>query len=154
MVLVIRESADVRASCAGNVDFEFIKTHLSLAFLDSLLNGAAFFNSVIQFSRWIYDDGGYVSFGCPPQPVDATHALNFFRWGFELQCFPWSLVELAPHHVEMSLRVYRQQVRPFGEVQPEQAIDVLIGSSLPRGLRIAEVNFDVRRKAEPPMSRQ
>jgi len=45
----------------------------------------------------------------------------------------------------------RRQVGPFGEVLAEQAIGVLVGTALPRALRIAEVNIDVGRQAKPPM---
>ena len=55
-----------------------------------------------------------------------------------------------PHLVQISLRVYRQ-VGSLGEVLSEQAIGVLIGSPLPRALRITEVNVDVCRQAKPSM---
>ncbi len=50
----------------------------------------------------------------------------------------------------MSLRVHRQ-VGSLGEVLSEQAIGVLVGTALPRTLRIAEVHIDVGRQAKPPM---
>ena len=50
----------------------------------------------------------------------------------------------------MSLRVYRQ-VGAFGEVLSEQAVGVLIGTTLPWTSRIAEVHIDVRRQAKPTM---
>ena len=53
----------------------------------------------------------------------------------------------------MSLRVYRH-VGAFGEVLSEQAISVLIGTPLPRALRITEVDIDVGRQAEPAMVRE
>ncbi len=53
----------------------------------------------------------------------------------------------------MSLRVYRQ-VGSFGEVLSEQTIGVLVGATLPRTPRIAEVNIDVRRQAKAAMIRE
>ncbi len=53
----------------------------------------------------------------------------------------------------MSLRVYGQ-VGSLGEVLSEQAIGVLIGTTLPRALRITEVDIDVGRQAKPSMIRE
>ena len=53
----------------------------------------------------------------------------------------------------MSLRVYGQ-VGSLGEVLSEQAIGVLIGTTLPRTLRIAEVDIDVGCLAKPSMIRE
>ncbi len=47
-----------------------------------------------------------------------------------------------------------RQVGPFGEVLPQQAIGVLIGTTLPRASQIAEVNIDVGRQAKPTMIRE
>jgi len=41
------------------------------------------------------------------------------------------------------------QIRFLGEVLPQQPIDVLIGTALPRALRIAEVDSDVSCQREP-----
>ena len=53
----------------------------------------------------------------------------------------------------MSLRVYGQ-VGSLGEVLSEQTIGVLIGTPLPRTLRIAEVDIDVGRQAKSSMIRE
>ncbi len=50
----------------------------------------------------------------------------------------------------MSLAVHRQ-VGSLGEVLSEQTIGVLVGTTLPRALRIAEVNINVGRQAKPSM---
>src|SRR3974377_1248376 len=63
-------------------------------------------------------------------------------WGFKSQGLAWSLVELACHFVQMGLGVHRQ-VRSLRKVLSQQTIGVLIGTTLPRALRIAEVNIDV-----------
>ncbi len=57
------------------------------------------------------------------------------------------------YFVQISLRVY-QQVGSLGEILIEQAIGALIGATLPRTLRIAEVNIDVGRQGKPPLSRE
>ena len=72
---------------------------------------------------------------------------------FKLQRFAWPFVELTRHLVQVCLRVYGQ-VGSLGEVLSEQAIGVLVGTPLPRALRIAEVNVDVCRHAEPAMIRE
>src|SRR3974390_3323873 len=64
--------------------------------------------------------------------------------GFELQGLAWPFVELTRHFVEMGLRVHRQ-VGSLRKVLSQQTISVLIGTALPRALRIAEVNVDVGR---------
>jgi hypothetical protein len=76
-----------------------------------------------------------------------TSVKSFCR-GFKLQSFARPFVDLARHLVQMGLAVHRQ-VGPLGEVLPEQAIGVLVGTALPRTLRIAEVNIDVCRQAKP-----
>ena len=47
----------------------------------------------------------------------------------------------------MSLRVHRQ-ISPLGEVLSEQAISVLVGTPLPRALRIAKVDINVGRQGK------
>ena len=51
-----------------------------------------------------------------------------------------SAVEGDGHCVELSLRV-SADVRTFGKVLPQQPVGVLVGSALPRTLRIAEIDF-------------
>ena len=58
----------------------------------------------------------------------------------ERQGLARSFIELAGHPVQVCLGVDRQ-VRPLGEVLPQQAIGVLVGAALPGALRIAEVPF-------------
>ncbi len=53
----------------------------------------------------------------------------------------------------MSLRVHRQ-VGSFGEVLSEQAIGVLIRTTLPWTSRITEVDIDVGRQAKAAMIRE
>src|SRR3974390_3030266 len=65
-------------------------------------------------------------------------------WGFKPQGLARPLVELACHFVQVSLRVDRQ-VSSFRKVLSQQTIAVLIGTALPRTLRIAEVNIDIGR---------
>ena len=65
----------------------------------------------------------------------------------------WSFVELPSHFVELGLRV-RGQVSPLRQVLPKQTVGVLIGTTLPRTLRIAEVNVDVGRQRQAPMVRK
>ena len=48
----------------------------------------------------------------------------------------------------------RGQVSPLRQVLPKQTIGVLIGTTLPRTLRIAEVNVDVGRQRQAPMVRK
>jgi hypothetical protein len=66
-----------------------------------------------------------------------------------VECFGWrspaerlsrSAVEGDSHGVELSLRV-SADVRTFGKVLPQQPVSVLVGSTLPRTLRIAEIDF-------------
>ena len=63
-------------------------------------------------------------------------------WGLELQGLSWPFVELTRHFVQMSLRVHRE-VGSLRKVLSQQTIGVLIGTALPRTLRIAEVDVDV-----------
>ena len=72
------------------------------------------------------------------------------RWGFKLQGLAGPFVELARHFVQMGLRVHRQ-VGALRKVLPQQAIGILVGTALPRTLRIAGVNVDVGRQRESPM---
>src|ERR1022692_4308634 len=74
-------------------------------------------------------------------------------WGFKLQGLAWSLVELTCHFVQIGLRVHRQ-VGSLGKVLSQQTIGVLVGTALPRTLRIAEVNVDVGRQRKSSMIRK
>src|SRR5712691_8146480 len=73
--------------------------------------------------------------------------------GFESQGLAGPLVELARHFVQVSLRVHRQ-VGSLRKILSQQTIGVLIGTALPRTLRIAEVNIDVGCQREPSMIRK
>src|SRR6516165_12545965 len=65
-------------------------------------------------------------------------------WGLEAQSLAGPLIEPPSHSVELRLRVYRQ-IRSLGKILPQQTVGVLIGSTLPRTLRIAKVDVDVGR---------
>src|SRR5450759_3198835 len=65
--------------------------------------------------------------------------------GFELQGLTWSFIELTRHFVQIGLRVHRQ-VSSLRKVLSQQTIGVLVGTALPRTLRIAEVNVDIGRQ--------
>src|SRR5712664_3885841 len=71
-------------------------------------------------------------------------------WRLELQGLPWPFVELTRHFVQMSLRVHRE-VGSLRKVLSQQTIGVLIGTALPRTLRIAEVDVDVGRQGKSSM---
>ena len=92
----------------------------------------------------------YVRFTPATSTDRCNTSIKSFCRRFKPQRLARPFVELAGHLVQMSLRVYRQ-VGSLGEVLSEQAIGVLVGAALPRTLRIAEVNIDVRRQAKPPM---
>src|SRR3974390_2419697 len=85
---------------------------------------------------------------CPVYPAGSTDRRNTcvksLCWGFKPQGLARPLVELACHFVQVSLRVDRQ-VSSFRKVLSQQTIAVLIGTALPRTLRIAEVNIDIGR---------
>jgi hypothetical protein len=59
----------------------------------------------------------------------------------EVQRFPWPFVEFTRHAVEMGLGV-RRQIGSVSEVLPQQPVGIFIGTTLPRALRIAEINGD------------
>src|SRR5665647_1360583 len=75
------------------------------------------------------------------------------RWGFELQGLAWPFIELTRHFVQIGLRVHRQ-VSSLRKVLSQQTIGVLVGTALPRTLRIAEVNVDVGRQRKSSMIRK
>ena len=80
-------------------------------------------------------------------------SIKSFGWGCKSQSFAWSFVELPSHFVELGLRVHGQ-VSPLRQVLPKQTVGVFIGTTLPRTLRIAEVNVDVGRQRQAPMVRK
>src|SRR6476619_2906062 len=63
-------------------------------------------------------------------------SIKSFGWGCKSQSLAWSFVELPSHFVELGLRVHGQ-VSPLRQVLPQQTVGVLIGTTLPRTLRIA-----------------
>ena len=89
----------------------------------------------------------------PAQVVDATQALNRSAGVANPESLAWSFVELPSHFVELGLRVHGQ-VSPLRQVLPKQTVGVFIGTTLPRTLRIAEVNVDVGRQRQAPMVRK
>jgi hypothetical protein len=80
-------------------------------------------------------------------------SIKSFGWGCKSQSLAWSFVELPSHVVELGLRVHGR-VSPLRQVLPQQTVGVLIGTTLPRTLRIAEVNVDVGRQRQAPMVRK
>jgi len=86
---------------------------------------------------------------CPLSTASSTcrrnTSIKFLGRGFELQCFAWPSFELSCHFIQMGLRANRQ-VGSLGKVLPEQAVGVLVGTALPRTLRIVEVHRDVGRR--------
>ena len=89
----------------------------------------------------------------PAQVVDATQALNRSAGVANRRSLAWSFVELPSHFVELRLAVHGQ-VSPLRQVLPQQTVGVLVGTTLPRTLRIAEVNVDVGRQRQAPMVRK
>src|SRR5665811_1563414 len=94
---------------------------------------------------------------CPLRVAGSTGRCNTgvksLRWGFKLQGLTWSFIELTRHLIQISLRVHRQ-VGSLGKVLSQQTIGVLVGTALPRTLRIAEVNVDVGRQRKSSMIRK
>src|SRR5215467_8802331 len=85
-----------------------------------------------------------ISIGVAGSTGRRNTGVKFLCRGFKSQGLAWPLIELAGHFVEMGLRVHRQ-VGSFRKVLSQQAIGVLVGTALPRTLRIAKVNIDVGR---------
>ena len=75
------------------------------------------------------------------------------RWGFVFQGLTWPFVELTGGLVQLSLRVHRQ-VGSFRKVLPQQTVSVLIGTTLPGALWIAEVDINIGRERESSMIRK
>src|SRR6516165_9443506 len=98
----------------------------------------------IQNARYLVAIGGAGSSG---RRNTGTKSLG---WGLEAQSLAWSFIELPSHPVELRLRVDRE-VGSLGKILPQQPIGVLIGSTLPRALRIAKVDVDFGRQRKPPM---
>src|ERR1035437_6001434 len=71
-------------------------------------------------------------------------------WGFKLQGLTGPFVELTRYFIQIGLRVHRQ-VGSLRKVLSQQTIGVLVGTALPRTLRIAEVNVDVGRQRKSSM---
>jgi|BarGraNGADG00212_1021973.scaffolds.fasta_scaffold04760_5 hypothetical protein len=94
---------------------------------------------------------------CPLLSAGSTGRCNTgvksLCWGFELQRLPWPFVELTRHFVQMGLRVHRQ-VGSLRKVLSQQTIGILIGTTLPRTLRIAEVDIYVGGQREASMIRK
>src|ERR1035437_2498727 len=94
---------------------------------------------------------------CPLLAASSTGRCNTgvksLRWGFKLQGLTWSFIELTRHLIQISLRVHRQ-VSSLRKVLSQQTIGVLVGTALPRTLRIAEVNVDIGRQRKSSMIRK
>src|SRR5258708_38637400 len=74
--------------------------------------------------------------------------VKFLCRGFKSQGLAWPLIELAGYFVEMGLRAHRQ-VGSFRKILSQHAIGALVGTSLPRTLRIPKATTDVRRPLAP-----
>jgi hypothetical protein len=98
--------------------------------------------SVMGQKRTLSDYLKDVRFRVATSTGQRNTCVKSFRRRFKLQRLTWSLVELTRHLVQLRLRVYRQ-VRSLGELLSQQSIGVLVGSTLPRALRIAEVDVNV-----------
>ena len=94
---------------------------------------------------------------CPLLGVGSTGRCNTgvksLRWGFECQSLTWPFIELTRHFIQMGLRVNRQ-VGSLRKVLSQQTIGVLVGTALPRTLRVAEVDLDVSRQRKSSMIRK
>jgi hypothetical protein len=75
---------------------------------------------------------------------------NSFGWGLEALSLAGPFIKLPSYSVELRLRVHRH-VGSLGKMLPQQPIGVLIGSTLPRTLRVAKVDVDLGRPRKPPM---
>jgi hypothetical protein len=73
--------------------------------------------------------------------------LEFTSWSFKVQSFARALIESQSYFIEVCLGV-AGQVGFSGEVLSQQAVGVLVGTALPRALRIAEVDIHLRGYSE------
>ena len=55
----------------------------------------------------------------------------------------WAGVETQGNRVEFALARFGQ-IRPLGQVLPQQPIGVLVAAALPRAMRIGKENFHAR----------
>ena len=86
------------------------------------------------------------------QPVSATAWARISR-SLPTKSLSRSLIESAGNDVEIRLRVARE-VAAIRKVLAEQAIGVLVRASLPRAMRIAEVDSDASGHREAAMVRK
>src|ERR1700674_3710547 len=86
--------------------------------------------------------------------VDSSGRRNGFReyirWRAIAQRFAWSRVEPGGDRIELPLGKSRQ-VRARGNVLPEEPVGILVRPTLPRTLRVAEVDLHTRRDRERAM---
>ncbi len=75
---------------------------------------------------------------------------ELLSWRLVHQGFSGSFVELPGDGAELSLAEGRQ-VDAVGQVLAQQAVGVLVGTALPRAVRIAEVDLDIGRQGEAPV---
>src|SRR5215475_2308870 len=98
---------------------------------------------------WVNNGRSAPSAQCPVCLAGSSGRCNTgtksFGRGLEAQSLAGPFIELPSHSVELRLRV-DCQIRSLGEVLPQQAVGVLIGSTLPRALRITEVDVDFGRQ--------
>ena len=75
-------------------------------------------------------------------------SIQSLSWGFKVQSFSWSFVELAGDFVELGLGELRQ-VGAFRKVLAQQAIGIFVRSPLPGALGVTEVDVDIGFQGEP-----
>ena len=68
--------------------------------------------------------------------------MEFTSGSIKVQSFPWALIELASHFIEVGLGV-AGLIGFLGEVLSQQTVGVFVGAALPWTLRIAEVDVDL-----------
>src|SRR5579872_805459 len=68
--------------------------------------------------------------------------LQFTRRSFKSQSFSWTLVLAQGDFVEFGLRITRQ-VGSLRKVLSQEPVRVFVGATLPRALRITEIDFHI-----------
>lgn len=69
------------------------------------------------------------------------HCRHHFNWTLVIKALTRTSIQFVRDGVQLLLTIARQ-VRAFGQVLADQAIDVLIAAALPRAMRVTEVNSD------------
>ena len=71
------------------------------------------------------------------------HLRHHFDWAFVIKTLARPNIELVRDSVQLLL-AHARQIRTLGQVLAEQAINVFVATSLPRAVRVAEVNSYTR----------